>query len=166
MAHRFGSHHIAAERAIHRSYESGTDPMTSTGHVLDPRLAADTVWLCDWPLSAVLFMNDRRYPWVVLVPRQVGLVEPFDLSSPDQTRLWREVGHAGATLKASTGCRKVNIGALGNIVSQLHVHVIARNEGDAAWPGPVWGRGTAERFDQAALTVQVERFRKLLQPPS
>lgn len=93
-------------------------------------------------------------------------MEPFDLSVEDQARLWREVGHAGAVLKTSSGCRKVNIGALGNIVSQLHVHVIARNEGDAAWPGPVWGNGTPERFDAVALAGQVERFRNLLQPPA
>ena len=140
--------------------------MSPNGFALDPRLAADTVWLCDWPLSAVLLMNDRRYPWIVLVPRQAGLVEPFDLSPVDQVRLWREVGHAGAVLKTSTGSRKVNIGALGNIVSQLHVHVIARNEGDAAWPGPVWGKGSPERFDPVALAGEVERFRNLLQPPA
>ena len=140
--------------------------MTSNGYVLDPRLAADAVRLCDWPLSAVLLMNDRRYPWIVLVPRQTGLVEPFDLAAADQARLWCEVGHAGAVLKTATGCRKVNIGALGNIVSQLHVNVVARNEGDAAWPGPVWGTGTPERFDPAALASEVERFRKVLQPPA
>jgi diadenosine tetraphosphate (Ap4A) HIT family hydrolase len=133
--------------------------------VLDPRLAQDTVWLCDWPLCAVQLMNESRYAWVVLVPRRVGLVEPFDLPAADQARLWREVGHAGAVLKAATGCRKVNIGALGNIVPQLHVHVIARDEGDAAWPGPVWGKGSAERFEAAALQPQVARFRALLQAP-
>ncbi len=139
--------------------------MTSNGFVLDPRLAGDTVWLCDWPLSALLLMNDRRYPWVVLVPRRPGLVEPFDLSPTDQERLWREVGHAGSVLRMASGCRKINIGALGNIVSQLHLHVVARNEGDAAWPGPVWGRGAAERFEPAALALEVDRYRLLLQPP-
>lgn len=133
--------------------------------VLDTRLAADTVWVCDWPLSAVLLMNDSRYPWLVLVPRKPGLCEPFDLSPADQARLWREVGYAGATLKAVSRCRKVNVGALGNIVAQLHVHVIARNEGDAAWPGPVWGKGAAERFDAAALAREVEKYRGLLGTP-
>ena len=136
-----------------------------TGFALDSRLAQDTAPVCDWPLSAVLLMNDRRYPWVVLVPRRAGLVEPFDLGAEDQARLWREVGHAGALLKKATGCRKINIGALGNIVSQLHVHVIGRNEGDAAWPGPVWGKGTAERFAGDDLAREVERYRTLLLPP-
>lgn len=139
--------------------------MSGDGFVLDSRLAADAAWVCDWPLSAVLLMNDRRYPWLVLVPRQPNLVEPFDLPPADQARLWREVGHAGAVLKASSRCRKVNVGALGNIVSQLHVHIIARNEGDAAWPGPVWGKGAAERFDTAALASEVSRYRALLAMP-
>lgn len=139
--------------------------MGGDGFVLDSRLAADTVWICDWPLSAVLLMNDRRYPWLVLVPRRPCLVEPFDLPPADQTRLWREVGQAGAVLKASSGCRKVNVGALGNIVSQLHVHIVARNEGDAAWPGPVWGKGAAERFDASVLPHEVERYRALLATP-
>lgn len=136
-----------------------------TGFVLDSRLAADTVWLCDWPLSAVLLMNDRRYPWLVVVPRLLALVEPFDLPADGQARLWREVGHAGRVLKATMGCRKVNIGTLGNIVSQLHVHVVARVEGDAAWPGPVWGQGVAERYEPPALLREAERFRGLLQAP-
>jgi diadenosine tetraphosphate (Ap4A) HIT family hydrolase len=140
--------------------------MTASGFVLDPRLAQDTAFVCDWPLSAVRLMNDRRYPWIVLVPRRADVSEPFDLEAQDQQRLWREVGHAGALLKASGGCLKVNIGALGNIVSQLHVHVVARNEGDAAWPGPVWGKGIAERHDDAALVREVERYRALLQPPA
>lgn len=136
-----------------------------TGFALDSRLAQDTAFVCDWSLSAVLLMNDRRYPWVVLVPRRVGLVEPFDLGDDEQALLWREVARAGRALKAMSGCRKVNIGALGNIVSQLHVHVVARNEGDAAWPGPVWGKGTAERFEAPALAREVERYRLLLQGP-
>lgn len=140
--------------------------VTTNGFVLDPRLDQDTVWVCDWPLAAVRLMNDRRYPWLVLVPRRAGLVEPFDLAADDRVRLWREVDHAGALLKKATGCRKVNVGALGNIVSQLHVHVIARSDGDAAWPGPVWGHGTAERFEVAALAQEVERYRALLQPPT
>lgn len=137
--------------------------MDANGFALDPRLAQDTVLVCDWALSAVRLMNDRRYPWLVLVPRRAGLVEPFDLPPTERARLWREVEQAGAVLKRATGCRKINIGALGNIVSQLHVHVVARDEGDAAWPGPVWGKGTAKRYDDTALASVVERFRGLLQ---
>jgi diadenosine tetraphosphate (Ap4A) HIT family hydrolase len=140
--------------------------MTADEFKLDPRLAHDTAHVTDWPLSGVHLMNDRRYAWLVLVPRKASMVEPFDLAKADQTQLWREVGRAARLLKTSTQCRKVNIGALGNIVSQLHVHVIARNEGDAAWPGPVWGKGAAERFEHGTLKDEVARYRTLLSPPT
>lgn len=136
--------------------------MSGAGFVLDPRLVADTAPVCDWALSGVHLMNDKRYAWLVLVPRRSGLVEPFDLEADDQALLWREAMRAGAAVKRATGCRKVNIGALGNVVSQLHVHVVARNDGDAAWPGPVWGNGVAERFEPAALSGELARWRGLL----
>lgn len=133
--------------------------------VLDPRLANDTATICDWALSRVLLMNDRRFQWLVLVPRRVGAVEAFDLNESEQTFMWREVTLAARLLKDATLCRKINIGALGNIVSQLHVHVVARDEGDAAWPGAVWGKGVAERYGQASLTAQIECYRTLLRQP-
>jgi diadenosine tetraphosphate (Ap4A) HIT family hydrolase len=136
------------------------------GFVLDARLAQDTVWICDWPLCGVLLMNDRRYPWLVLVPRRAGAVEAFDLSPADQALQWREVMHAALLLKGASGCRKINVGALGNIVSQLHVHIVGRSEGDFAWPGPVWGKGEALRFDADALSAEVARWRGLLRPPA
>lgn len=139
--------------------------MTSA-FTLDPRLAGDTAFVCDWRLCAVHLMNDARYAWLVLVPRRVGLVEPFDLPVPEQAQLWREVTAAAAALKRETGCRKANIGALGNIVAQLHVHIVAREEGDAAWPGPVWGKGAAERFSPGALAAQIARWRGVLRPPT
>ena len=140
--------------------------MSGGDFVLDQRLAGDAAHVCDWRLSGVHLMNDRRYAWLVLVPRRAGMVEPFDLDATDQAALWRDVMHAGAALKRATGCRKINIAALGNIVAQLHVHVVARNEGDAAWPGPVWGQGQPERYDAAALQRQIERWRGLLHPPT
>lgn len=110
---------------------------------LDPRLASDTLAIGDLPLCRVLLMRDSRFAWLVLVPRQAGLVEVTDLAEADRAALWREVDLAGAALRAVAPCDKLNIGALGNIVRQLHVHVVARVEGDAAWPGPVWGSGKA-----------------------
>lgn len=140
--------------------------MTADGFQLDPRLRHDTAHITDWALSSVHLMNDRRYAWVVLVPRRAGMVEPFDLPRAEQATLWLEVAHGARLLKESTQCRKVNIGALGNIVSQLHVHIVARKEGDAAWPGPVWGKGAAERFEGEALKHEVARYRTLLRPPT
>jgi diadenosine tetraphosphate (Ap4A) HIT family hydrolase len=110
-------------------------------------------------------MDDARYPWLILVPRRTGAVEPFALDEADQILLWQEANRAGAILKAETGATKINIAAIGNIVSQLHVHVIARKPGDAAWPGPVWGQGQAERLDQAALAETLTGLRaKLIAP--
>ena len=118
---------------------------------LDPRLAADTVPVCDLTLCRVLLMNDARFPWVILVPARPDLSEITDLAPADRTILWGEVTRAGDCLRESFTPTKINIGALGNIVRQLHVHVVARFDGDAAWPGPVWGVGAAEPYDEAAL---------------
>lgn len=110
---------------------------------LDSRLAVDSLAVADLPLSSLRLMRDSRFPWLLLVPRRPDLVEIVDLAEAEQAILMREIALASEALKAETECDKLNIGALGNIVSQLHVHVIARREGDAAWPGPVWGSGAA-----------------------
>src|SRR5215467_8803369 len=106
---------------------------------LHPQLAQDTVPVGDMPLTRVLLANDANYPWLILVPRLPGLVELIDLEENAQVQLLGEVAAAARALKALTECDKLNIAALGNLVSQLHVHVIARRRADAAWPRPVWG---------------------------
>jgi diadenosine tetraphosphate (Ap4A) HIT family hydrolase len=131
---------------------------------LDTRLANDTALVCEWALSNVYRMNDRRYAWLVLVPRRGGAVEPFDLTADEQALMWREAMRAARLLKQATACAKVNVGALGNVVAQLHVHVVARNPGDAAWPGPVWGHGAPVRYEAPALATEVARWRALLRP--
>jgi diadenosine tetraphosphate (Ap4A) HIT family hydrolase len=118
--------------------------------VLHERLAADTVFVADWPLSSMLLMNDARYPWLILVPRRVSVVELFELSPDDRGVLMGEVAKASELLKTATRAAKINIGALGNLVPQLHIHVVARNPGDAAWPGPVWGNGVAVPYEAPA----------------
>lgn len=119
--------------------------------VLDARLAAATVHALDLPLSRVLVMDDARWPWLVLVPRRAGLVELFDVDAGERPLLMEEIAVAGSQLKHLTECQKVNIATLGNVVPQLHIHVVARNPSDAAWPGPVWGNGTAVPYEAAAL---------------
>src|SRR5215472_4518184 len=118
---------------------------------LDKRLSAVCVHAIDLPLSRVLVMDDSRYPWLVLVPRRPNVTEMFDLNPSDRVMLCEEYSTAGARLKALTGCHKINIANLGNNVPQLHIHVIARNPGDAAWPGPVWGKGDAVPYEPNAL---------------
>ena len=129
---------------------------------LDPRLANDTRPVASLALCEVLLMNDARFPWLVLVPRQNGLVEICDLPPDAQAALWQEVNLATQALRALAPFDKLNLGALGNIVRQLHVHVVARREGDAAWPGPVWGNGRAEPYGEDALASMTERLRAVL----
>jgi diadenosine tetraphosphate (Ap4A) HIT family hydrolase len=132
------------------------------GFVLDPRLAADSLLLAEGPLSQLRLMDDARFAWLVLVPQRAGLVEIADLTPSERTLLWHEVDRAGAALRAAAPCDKLNLGALGNIVRQLHVHVVARCEGDAAWPGPVWGSGPAERHAQATRESLIGELRAAL----
>ena len=120
-----------------------------TDFALHPRLAADTAFVADWPLSRVLLMNDARYRWLILVPRIVDATEIIDLSPAQRAALMDEIAQASQTLKDLTACAKLNIGALGNMVPQLHVHILARNPGDPAWPGPVWGHSPAQPYDAA-----------------
>lgn len=117
-----------------------------TGFELDPRLAGDTVFIADWKLCRVLLMDDAQFPWLVLVPRRPGLAELDDLDESDRTRLMHEIQRAMKILRAVVDCDKLNVGALGNIVRQLHVHVVARRVDDPAWPGPVWGHGPAHHY--------------------
>jgi diadenosine tetraphosphate (Ap4A) HIT family hydrolase len=133
--------------------------MSDAGFELDARLAGDTVLVADLALCRVLLMNDARFPWLVLVPRQPGMVEVTDLSPADQATLWSEVNLASTALRVVGSCDKLNIGALGNIVRQLHVHVVARQIGDTAWPGPVWGSGKAIPYASEQTAALSEALR-------
>ena len=109
---------------------------------LDERLARDSVLITTLGLCQLRLQNDCRWPWVVLVPQRNDVSELFDLTPLDQAVLTFETNLVASALKEVTGAVKINVGALGNIVRQLHVHLIARNEGDPCWPGPIWGQGT------------------------
>ena len=134
--------------------------------VLHPRLAADTATIADWPLSRVLLMNDKRYPWIVLVPRRADITELVDLDETARVTLTGEISRVGGRLKAWAqargGCDKINIGMIGNIVPQLHVHIVARTKGDAAWPAPVWGKGEAVPYSAAELAQTIASLRDAL----
>ncbi len=135
---------------------------TDQGFVLHPRLAADTLAVGSLALSRVLLMNDARYPWLVLVPALPGLRELHDLAAPDRARLMEEVAAASRTLAALERPDKINVGAIGNIVPQLHVHVVARRAGDAAWPAPVWGVGAAEPYGETDARRMLDDLRAAL----
>lgn len=113
---------------------------------LDERLAEDAVFVAQLRLCQVLLMNDKRFAWLVLVPTIEGLVEITDLGASEREELMDEIVLASDVLKEMVQPHKMNVAALGNMVSQLHVHVIARQKDDAAWPKPVWGVGTAEPY--------------------
>ncbi len=113
--------------------------MKGAAFELDARLAKDTLPVMDLALCTVRLMNDTQYPWLILVPRVAGVVELLDLSDGDRNMLWQEVLLCSDALKAETRPDKLNVAALGNVVAQLHVHIISRFESDAAWPRPVWG---------------------------
>ena len=129
------------------------------GFALHPRLEADTVFVTDWGLSRVLLMNDARFPWLVLVPRRANVTELHELAHPERMVLIEELARAGGKLKALTGAAKINVGALGNFVPQLHVHVVARRADDSAWPQPVWGYGNALPYTGEARDALLVRLR-------
>ncbi|MEO7917713.1 MAG: HIT domain-containing protein [Dokdonella sp.] len=110
---------------------------------LDPRLANDCHLVGDLDLCRVLLMDDSRFPWLILVPRCHGLRELADLDRRQQHRLLEEIDCARLALRVFGEFDKLNVAALGNVVAQLHVHVIARRIGDAAWPAPVWNHGNS-----------------------
>jgi diadenosine tetraphosphate (Ap4A) HIT family hydrolase len=136
----------------------------TTDFALDARLAADTHHVADLALSRLLLMDDARYGWLILVPRRPGLRELTDLPRADQHRLLDEIETARGALATLGAYDKLNIGALGNIVEQLHVHVIARRRNDAAWPGPVWGHGTRIAYTPQTLEDRLRRLRGALPP--
>lgn len=129
---------------------------------LHSRLAADSVFVADGPLSQFRLMNDERYPWLLLVPRLAGATEWIDLDGEQQNQLRTELNRASKALKSEPEVQKLNIGALGNIVPQLHFHVIGRHEGDPAWPAPVWGHGEAHRYAPEVLQERVQYWKDKL----
>ena len=126
--------------------------------LLDPRLAADSIFIADGPLSQIRLMDDARYPWLLLVPRVADLAEWIELDGNQQRLLLAEVNQAGKLVRAEPGVEKLNLGALGNVVRQFHVHLVGRHAGDAAWPGPVWGNGTAQRFAPAEREARIKAW--------
>jgi diadenosine tetraphosphate (Ap4A) HIT family hydrolase len=138
--------------------------MTTLPHwELDPQLARDTAALGDLALSRVLVNRDASYPWLILVPRRPGAVELIDLPDADQIQVTREIAQVGRVLKAVTACDKLNIGAIGNVVAQLHIHIVARRRGDAAWPKPIWGAEPARAYAPDALDQFITVLRRDLE---
>lgn len=118
-----------------------------TTFALHPQLERDTVPVGDLTLARVLLMKDANYPWLILVPQRAEIVEIIDLAEDERTQLMQEIAQTSAALKALTECEKLNVAAIGNIVPQLHVHIVARRHSDPAWPKPVWGTAPAIAYE-------------------
>jgi diadenosine tetraphosphate (Ap4A) HIT family hydrolase len=134
--------------------------MTAPAFRLHPQLAQDTTPVGDLALSRVLLMNDANYPWLILVPRRAGAVEIVDLAEDEQILLTQEIARASHALKAVAACDKLNVAAIGNVVPQLHVHVVARRRDDPAWPKPVWGAMPASPYEPAVRDALMMRLRE------
>ena len=129
---------------------------------LDDRLAADSHPLCRFELCDVRLMDDANYPWLILVPRIADARDLIDLDDTQRHRLSDETDRAARLLRDAFRPRKLNVAALGNVVAQLHVHVIARFESDAAWPAPVWGRVESAPYSPERLIERIGLLQGLL----
>lgn len=128
---------------------------------LDSQLAADTFLVGDLPLCQMLLMNDARYPWVILVPRRADITEVYQLPMQEQQLLWQESALVAEKLMGLTQADKMNLAALGNVVSQLHLHHVARFKTDFAWPKPVWGQGNTEPYTVVEKQQVIDSLREL-----
>lgn len=133
-----------------------------TTFVLHPQLAKDTALIGRIGECLLLLMKDARYPWLILVPEQEGLRELHDLSDDQFSSVTQIIKQTSLRLQTLTEALKINVAALGNMVPQLHIHIIARREDDASWPGPVWGVGTAEPYTEDELSVLVATLKESL----
>ncbi|WP_054891007.1 MULTISPECIES: HIT domain-containing protein [unclassified Pseudomonas] len=129
--------------------------------VLDSRLQQDSLVLGDFPLSRLLLSKDANYPWFILVPRRADVSELFQLDLADQQQLWKETTLLAEALKGEFLADKMNVATLGNVVTQLHMHVVVRHRGDAAWPAPVWGKVPALDYAPAQVDAIRQRLRGL-----
>jgi len=129
---------------------------------LDQRLQQDTLLLGDFPLCRLLLMNDANYPWFILVPRRDEVSELFQLDAQEQQQLWRESTELAEVLKDTFKADKMNVATLGNVVSQLHMHVIVRRKDDPAWPAPVWGKHPARPYSDEQVAALRSKLRMAL----
>lgn len=127
---------------------------------LHPRITADTLPVCITGSAHVRLMNDSRWPWLLLVPLQEGIEELHDLTHEQRDQFMADVNQVSRVLQVITRCKSVNVAMLGNVVSQLHCHVVARDEDDPNWPGAVWGFGTAVPYADGQADELIATVRK------
>jgi diadenosine tetraphosphate (Ap4A) HIT family hydrolase len=130
---------------------------------VDPVIEQNSIFIKNMGLSSVYLKNDKENPWFVIVPRKLNAVELIDLNHEEQNMLMEEVTIVSEFLKSYYRPHKMNVGSLGNIVQQLHVHIIARYPTDRAWPGPIWGTPTSLEFDQNELENIKSNFNEFIE---
>ncbi|MBT6556906.1 MAG: HIT domain-containing protein [Gammaproteobacteria bacterium] len=126
--------------------------------ILHSKLAADTFEVLSLEVSQLLLMNDARYPWLILVPQVSGMRDLHNLSTKQYQAVTQEIVQVSEVLESLAQAHKMNVGALGNMVPQLHIHIIARQTNDAAWPAPVWGVGEAQPYSQDAAKTLIQQI--------
>lgn len=129
---------------------------------LHPQLASDSLVIGQFELSTLLLMNDQQFPWFILVPRREDVTEVFQLDQADRVQLMNESCWLAEALKDAFAADKINVAALGNMVSQLHIHHIARYREDPAWPAPVWGKLPAVPYTDEQLNERISRLKTVL----
>ncbi|MBQ4828254.1 HIT domain-containing protein [Alteromonas sp. MMG017] len=129
---------------------------------LDARLESDTIFIHDLPLCRVLLMNDSQFPWLILVPRVDGVTEIIELSDEQQQQFLKESAQVSRLLQTQFSPDKLNIAALGNVVSQLHIHHVARYKSDIAWPKPIWGAQAVVAYPDDKATELVDALKQAL----
>ena len=125
---------------------------------LHPRLEQDTFLIRKLEVSQLRLMNDSRYPWVMLVPERPDITDLHHLSGTDYEMVTQEVMQVSKAMENLFSPFKLNVGALGNLVPQIHIHIIARNKADEAWPGPVWGVGEARPYEESEKAILMKKF--------
>ncbi len=131
--------------------------------LLHPQLAADTLHITDLKACRVLLMNNANFPWLILVPMRENMREIFDLDAADYKFVMEEVKTVAEKFAAFTKAEKMNVAMLGNMVPQLHIHIIARFKNDAAWPNPVWNSGiTGKAYEKERAELPVEELRAVI----
>lgn len=130
--------------------------------ILNEMLGKDSVFIGNFPLCQLLLKNDKTYPWFILVPRRTGVIEIFDLLPDEQQQLWVEVASFGSLTKTLFNADKINVATLGNMVSQLHIHVIARHKTDQTWPQSVWDKFPAVAYETAEIDKIIMQLRGVM----
>ena len=130
--------------------------------ILDPRLEESSSFICNLHLCQVRLSHNAAFPWILLIPRKDGCIELTDLNSSEHQQLIQEINLATKVMQSLYIPDKINIATLGNVVPQMHIHVIARYTTDPAWPNPVWNT-VSENYTLELLEKEIQRIGKALQ---